>query len=211
MSPELLYGIAEANLGVKEFPGAKHNPAVLRMFADVGHGWVEDDETPWCAAFVGSVLGQAGYQGTGSLAARSYLEWGEEVAEADVIQGDVVILWRGSPSSWQGHVGFVHEVQADTVLILGGNQGNQVSIQAYPKSKVLGYRRAATPRESIAQSKTAQASIAQITAGATAGVTAVAALDGPSQIVVMAGAVVIIVAGMVIFRERLMKWNKGIR
>lgn len=48
---------AGEHIGLKEWPGMKHNPTVVAMFADVGHSWVTDDETSWCAAFVGSVLG----------------------------------------------------------------------------------------------------------------------------------------------------------
>lgn len=211
MTPNGLYKISEEFLGIQEIPGSNHAPEILEMFAQSGHSWVQDDETPWCAAFVGMVLAVAGIQGTNSLAARSYLDWGEEVAPEDVQQGDIVVLWRGSPSSWQGHVGFVHAIREDTVEILGGNQGNAVNIQAYPLSRVLGYRRVKAPRTTPTQSRTIQATAVQIAGGATAGVTAIGSLDGTAQVVTIIGAALIIIAAMVVFRERLLKWNKGDR
>lgn len=137
-----IYTAASAYLGLREWPGAKHNPKILDMFEDVGHGWVRDDETSWCAAFVGSVLAEAGYLGTGSLAARSYREWGVEVPLASARRGDVVVFWRESPSSWKGHVGFYHSHDSHNVYVLGGNQGNAVSIAAYPVARLLSVRRA---------------------------------------------------------------------
>lgn len=57
--------------------------------------------------------------------------------------GDVVIFWREDPQSWKGHVGFFFGYSQDghRVYCLGGNQGNQVSVSAYPTNTVLGFRR----------------------------------------------------------------------
>lgn len=134
--------VAGQYLGTQEFPGAKHNDVVVSFFADVGHSWVKDDETAWCAAFVGAVLAQIGLPHTGALNARSYLEWGQAVPARDVRPGDICVLWRTSPSSWQGHVAFVVQVSGDRVLLRGGNQGNAVSDAWYPVARVLGFRRA---------------------------------------------------------------------
>jgi uncharacterized protein (TIGR02594 family) len=129
-------------LGTAEWPGARHNIAIVRMWADAGMAHVQDDETPWCAAFVGSVLGNLGLPNTGRANARSYLDWGAPVELRDVRPGDVCILWRGRPEGWQGHVGFVVRFDGDRVILRGGNQGNRVSDAPYPISQVLGFRRA---------------------------------------------------------------------
>ena len=97
----------------------------------------------WCAGFVNGVLAEAGQRGTGQQNARSFLEWGK--ATTTPAQGDVVVLWRGNPGSWQGHVGFYQGKDASgNVLILGGNQDNKVSIESYPANRVLGYRKSTT-------------------------------------------------------------------
>ncbi|MBM2293857.1 TIGR02594 family protein [Sulfitobacter pseudonitzschiae] len=138
----VIFETAGQYLGLEEWPGAKHNPQIVGFFEDVGHGWVKDDETAWCAAFVGSVLAQVGLPNSGKLNARSYLDWGREVAPADARAGDVVVFWRGSPSGWQGHVAFLVRFESDRVIVRGGNQGNKVSDASYPLSRMLGLRRA---------------------------------------------------------------------
>jgi len=134
-------------LGEKEWPGARHNPVITGFFEGSGNASVQDDETPWCAAFVGSVLAQIGLQGTGKLNARSYMDWGVPVAMKEVMPGDVVVFWRGSPSGWQGHVGFVVRLEGDKVVVRGGNQtlagsGGAVTDALYPLTQLLGFRRA---------------------------------------------------------------------
>lgn len=138
---------AGRHLGVEEWPGARHNPAIQAMFAAVGHNPNEPDETPWCAAFVGAVLAELGLPHTGRLNARSYLDWGVPVQLRDVRPGDVCILWRGQRDGWQGHVGFVVRFDGDRVILRGGNQGNRVSDAPYPLSRVLGWRRAVAADE----------------------------------------------------------------
>lgn len=132
--------MAEARklIGLKEIPGAKHEPRIVQFFAEAGHGYVKDDETSWCAAFANAMLKRVGITGTGSLAARSFLNWGEKLDRPRV--GCIVVFWRGSPSSWQGHVGFYAGENQTHIRVLGGNQSNAVNISSYPKSQLLGYR-----------------------------------------------------------------------
>lgn len=66
-------------------------------------------------------------------------------------------------------------------------------------------------RDSLTQSTTMQASAVQIASGLGTGVTAVAALDGTAQIAMMALAGIVIVAGLIIFRERIKAWADGWR
>jgi uncharacterized protein (TIGR02594 family) len=207
-----VYDAANDYLGLEEWPGARHNPQVVGFAEAVGHAWVQDDETPWCASFVGAVLAQVGLPHTGKLNARSYLDWGVPVDLADAEQGDVVVFSRGDPNGWQGHVAFFHGIDSSgNILVLGGNQGNRVSIAPYPRSRLLGVRRARPARQSVAQSTTVQASVAQIgTAGAGAA-SAVAALDGQAQIVALVVFGVIAVAALWIMRERIKKWSRGDR
>lgn len=98
-------------------------------------------QNAWCAGFVNAVLKKSGIQGTGQLNARSFLEWGSAVSDPQ--EGDVVVLWRGSKDAATGHVGFYKGADKDgNILILGGNQGNEVSVEAFPRSRVLAFRRA---------------------------------------------------------------------
>ena len=100
-----------------------------------------------CAAFVNAVLQESelpdNYDHPNPYMARSFLEWGEAVDSPQ--QGDVVVFPRGN-TGWKGHVGFYLDsvVMNGNVYyrILGGNQGNSVSIDLYPAHTALGIRRA---------------------------------------------------------------------
>lgn len=129
--------LARKDLGLKEVVGKKHNPKILAYFKDVGHGRIVDDETAWCAAFVGAKLEKAGLRSTKSLLARSYLKWGKRTTNPK--PGDIVVLKRGK-STWQGHVGFYLADLGDRIQILGGNQKNAVNVASFPKKDLLGYR-----------------------------------------------------------------------
>ena len=206
-----IYDVAESHVGVKEFPAAKHNLTIVKYYRDSGHAWVQDDETPWCAAFVGSVLAECGLSGTKELNARSYLKWGQPVDLEQAKKGDVVVFWRGSKEGWKGHVAFYSDHDEDTIWVLGGNQGDAVNVKGYPRGRLLGVRTLKQPRTKKTQSKTVKASMVQVTTAAGAGVTAVASLDGTAQLVAIVGAVVIAVTALIILRERIVKWNSGDR
>lgn len=207
------YELAKAEVGTVEWAKGD-NPKVVAYFKDAGHPQVKDDETAWCAAFVGAMLKRAGMQGTGKLTARSYLDWGLPVDRKDAMAGDIVVLRRGT-SSWQGHVGFFVKDNGKTITILGGNQSNAVNRKPYrvDKGQLLGIRRApdAKDRTKVSQSTTVQASATQIAAGAGGGVAAIAGLDGTAQIVALALAAVVVVAAAWIMRERIRKWAEGDR
>jgi len=141
MSQTQAYQLALKDLGTWEWDKG-HNPKVVRYFHDVGHEWVQDDETAWCAAFVGAMLKRAGMAHTGKLDARSYLDWGEEVPLSQAQEGDLVVFWRESPDSWKGHVGFfVGRTRIGHIRVLGGNQSDQVNIATYSDDRLLGVRR----------------------------------------------------------------------
>jgi hypothetical protein len=73
---------------------------------------------------------QAGVDGTNSAASSSWRTWGQEV-------GPIV----GSLVCFNGHVGFLYSIRPDgKLMILGGNQSNQVKITPYDKAKALTFR-----------------------------------------------------------------------
>lgn len=209
---EHIYAVAEGYLGVTEYPAAKHNPQIVKFYADSGHSWVQDDETPWCAAFVGSVLAECGIQGTKELNARSYTKWGEDVDITQAQKGDVVVFWRGSRDSWKGHVAFFSHYEDGKIYVLGGNQGDKVSVAPYSMDRLLTIRRTNNAvRQSKVESKTMKASVVQVATAAGSGVTAVASLDGTAQLVAIVAATVVTVTALIILKERIRKWNAGDR
>lgn len=96
----------------------------------------EGDETPWCAAFVCAMLERGGVQSTRKANAKSYRTWGHPVVGAGLF-GAVVVMDRAKGQPWQGHVGFCCGFTAQDVHVLGGNQGNSVSIAAFPQKRIV--------------------------------------------------------------------------
>lgn len=136
------FDLASDYIGLKEIKGSEHNETVVNFFKEVGHSWVKDDETAWCAAFAGAILERAGLPSTRKLNARSYLEWGEEVAFDDLETGDIVVFWRKGKNSAYGHVAFFVGLDPQGDLrVLGGNQSNEVNIATYKKERFLQGRR----------------------------------------------------------------------
>jgi len=131
--------VALREYGTYEWAGKDHNPRILQYFKEIGHKWVKDDETAWCAAFVNWCLLQASKPQTGKLNARSFLEYGQDTKKP--VLGDVVVLWRGTRTSDLGHVGFYVNETKTYIYILGGNQSEQVNIGRFPKTQLLGYRK----------------------------------------------------------------------
>ncbi len=50
--------------------------------------------------------------------------------------GAVLVFWRGSPSSWKGHVGFYAGEDATHFLVLGGNQSNAITRARIAKERL---------------------------------------------------------------------------
>lgn len=136
---KVMNSIAQKFVGMNE----RTDRATIASFIKKGMGkTVDPAKTPWCAAFLNGLIGAAGEKGTDSLAARDFLNYGKPTKTPT--EGDIAVLSRGKDTS-KGHVGlvqgFVNHGGEKYVRILGGNQGNRVSIMEYPVSRVLGYRK----------------------------------------------------------------------
>lgn len=202
-----VYDLARLEIGTYEWAEGS-NPRIDAYFDDVGYPSMTD-ETAWCAAFTGAMLKRSGYPHTGKLTARSYLDWGKPVDLSKAQPGDVVVLWRGSPTSWQGHVGFFDRQDDGNVYLLGGNQRDQVNVSGYSVDRVLSVRR--MDRTSKAQSTTLRAAAGAVTAGAGGVATAVGGLDPTAQYIVLGTAAIAALCLLWIMRERIRKWGGGDR
>jgi uncharacterized protein (TIGR02594 family) len=128
----------ELLLDVKEIPGTEHSARVLEYHAVTGLG-ASNDETPWCASFVGACLKWSAFRYTGSALARSYEGWGEPESAESPRHGAIVVLSRGQ-SPTLGHVGFYVGRYGPAIHVLGGNQGNRVSVRPYSEDRIVGFR-----------------------------------------------------------------------
>lgn len=134
---------AVQELGVAEIPGEANNPRIIEYLKTVMRGSLAD-EISWCSAFANWVLEQHGLRGTNSPLARSFFHCDSSTffELSHPKYGALVVMRRGK-EPWMGHVGFF--VQTDPTdpnyfYMLGGNQGNSVSIARFPYTPVLGYR-----------------------------------------------------------------------
>lgn len=126
---------AKKYIGQKEIKGTKHNPFVLRLWSIIRAPFT-DDETPWCAGFVGGMLEAVGIKSTRSAWARSYRNWGVDLLAP--VPGCIVVFERGPTS---GHVAFaLGRDRFGSLLCLGGNQGDMVKISPFGRGRVLDYR-----------------------------------------------------------------------
>lgn len=126
---------ARAFVGLREVPGKGTAPAIRRWLGEL-KAWWSDDETPWCGTFVAAVMRAEGHELPRAwYRAKAWLDWGDDIREPAV--GAVVVFDRKGG----GHVGFVvGNDEAGRLMVLGGNQGNAVTVAPFDRSRVLGYR-----------------------------------------------------------------------
>lgn len=134
-------------VGLKEISGPMHEPRVLQLWRDARMPYVHDDETAWCAAFVGAMLEVSMATSTRLPNARSYENWGLNVL-SDTGRRDITSIPLGAicvfdrpPNAWQGHVAFATgRTERGEIVCLGGNQKNSVSIAPFSDARLIAAR-----------------------------------------------------------------------
>ena len=126
---------ARKHIGTREIKGSSNNAKILGWWKAIKRGGIKDDETPWCAAFVGACLEATGIRSTRFESAKSYLDWGIRLNQP--VLGCIVVFTRDGG----GHVGFIVGKDAQgRLLVLGGNQGDEINIRAFSHDRVADYR-----------------------------------------------------------------------
>ena len=117
-------------------PGDGNNPRVVEYLksTDLDAASASKDSTFWCSAFVNWCVEKSGFAGSNSAAARSWLNWGKNIARPR--RGCIAVFRRGSG----GHVAFYVGSAGGAYRVLGGNQSDAVCLADYPKARVLGFR-----------------------------------------------------------------------
>jgi len=146
------YELAQRFVGqVFERAGVQDHPLIQWWLSLCGYGLDSHDEVPWCSAFCQGPTYELRLPRSKSAAARSWLTVGIPVPlDRAEVGFDVVILKRGGPGqpgpdviAAPGHVGFFggHEAAAGRLLVLGGNQGDAVTLGSFRTDDLLGVRR----------------------------------------------------------------------
>lgn len=132
--------IARKYVGLQEKFGPQHDPHILKWWKNIGAPF-QDDETPWCGAFVGGVLFEAGVKPVaGGASAKAWTKLPVKLPTDRPAFGAVAIFNR-PPNPAHGHVGFiVGKDQRGNLMILGGNQGNRVSIKPFSRDRLHAIR-----------------------------------------------------------------------
>ncbi len=147
------FELAQRFIGTSEVSGKVANQQIMAMLKLDAH-WPQGDEVPWCSGFVNYICWLLRLPRSKSLMARSWLQVGEAIPpyateiEQPEVGFDVVILKRGGSTEpgpevvdAPGHVGFFAGFQKPYVMLLGGNQGDQVCTAPYRANLILGVRR----------------------------------------------------------------------
>lgn len=144
-----LYQFAQRFVGLREIAGPKNNGLVQWCHSLCGLDPETPDEVPWCSSWLNGMAWMLRLPRSKSAAARSWLTVGVPVPLEEARLGDVVVFKRGAEpqpgpevtSGAPGHVALYAARQGDFLYVLGGNQGNTVSVAPYPVKSVLGVRR----------------------------------------------------------------------
>lgn len=125
---------ARKHISLRELPGPKHNATILSWLKQLG-AWWKDDETPWCGTFVAHCLTIASRAVPKDwYRAKAYLDYGTRLSKP--AYGCIAVKSRVGG----GHVFFViGELEDGSIVGIGGNQGNQVSIARFRKDSIDAY------------------------------------------------------------------------
>lgn len=122
--------------GTKEIVGAKHNPVIMEWAKETGLKQYANDEIPWCGLFMAVIMKRADREVVKDpLWARNWSKFGVE--SKTPMLGDVLVFSRESG----GHVGIYVGETAQSYHVLGGNQGNAVSVVLIAKNRLIDCRR----------------------------------------------------------------------
>lgn len=134
MPPWLRRGFLER--GQAEIAGLQHNPRILEYQRSTTLG-SRTDESPWCSDFANWCF-LPELVGTRSAAAKSWTLWGDALDAFRL--GAVVVIFnaaaaRSSLTASGYHVGFAVEETPEAFTLLGGNQGNRVSVARFSRQR----------------------------------------------------------------------------
>lgn len=125
--------------GTEEVVGSKHNPVILGWAKELGLQSVyKSDEIPWCGLFMAVVMQRAQRPVVKNpLGSLNWNNFGVKVTTP--MLGDILTFTRKGG----GHVGLYIAEDNQSYHVLGGNQGNKVSIVRIAKSRLSQARRPA--------------------------------------------------------------------
>lgn len=136
MSEPVWLEIARRQIGLREIKGPKHNAVILSWLTKL-KAWWKEDETPWCGTFCAAVMQEAGLPYPKDwFRAKAWAEYGSRLRPDRLSAGAILVFAREGG----GHVGFYVGEDDTAYHVLGGNQGNAVSITRIVKGRCIASR-----------------------------------------------------------------------
>ena len=125
--------IANSKKGLHE---RHHNRELFAWLRSDGAGVGDPAKIPWCGDFVETCIALALPDEV--LPANPYLasNWTKFGNPVSPRYGAILVFWRGSPSSWKGHIGFYVSEDATHYHVLGGNQSNKINVARISKKRL---------------------------------------------------------------------------
>lgn len=125
--------------GTTEIVGPKNNPVIMGWANEVGLGTIyKEDVTPWCGLFMAVIMKRAFREPVKDpLYALNWNTFGTKIIQP--MLGDILTFTRKNG----GHVGLYVGEDIAAYHVLGGNQGDRVSIVRIAKERLSEVRRPA--------------------------------------------------------------------
>ncbi|BBD98056.1 TIGR02594 family protein [Sphingobium amiense] len=134
---------ARALLGTREAAGSANNSTILGWAKVLGVkvlGIIYNaDSVPWCGLFVAHCLRAGGVDLGGmkvGVRAKAWATWGSALAADRLAPGAILVFEREGG----GHVAFYVGEDATHYHVLGGNQGDAVTIMRLAKTRCVARR-----------------------------------------------------------------------
>lgn len=128
--------------GLHEAPGGADNPTILQWAKDLGITSYDHDATPWCGLAMAKFASMAGKDLKAAFPQINQILWALGWARfghpsSPPALGDVLVFKR--PGG--GHVGLYVGEDADAFHVLGGNEGDAVTIVRVARIRLFATRR----------------------------------------------------------------------
>ena len=132
---------AREKLGTREAAGAANSPTIMgwakRLGTKVLGMAYNADSVPWCGLFVATCLAEDDIPAAPiAVRAKAWATWGANLAADRLAPGAVLVFER--PGG--GHVGFYVGEDPTHYHVLGGNQGDRVSVMRLEKGRCIARR-----------------------------------------------------------------------
>lgn len=132
--------LARLDRGVRELPGVANNPVLMKRFSSITKALgiaYNADSVPWCGAIMAWWMTQCGIKPPSiAVRAKSWATWGLPVGINQLAAGAVLVFQR--PGG--GHVALYLGEDTTHYHVLGGNQGDAISVARIEKARCVARR-----------------------------------------------------------------------